>query len=102
MCDPRTSCVRKLGANFLFGWKILVKSFLGLTKVVIMKVHTVGHFYSWDTSIQGTENLAPEKMFIYIAFVFVNSILTGHLYSGERDSFSGSRKPVLTFFRGTP
>ena len=61
MSDPRTSCVRKLGASFLFGWKILVKSFLGLTKVVIIKVHTVGHFYSWDTSIQGTENLAPEK-----------------------------------------
>lgn len=51
----------------------------------------LGDLYSRDTSIQGTENLAPEKMFIYITFVFVNSILTGHLYSGERDSFSGSR-----------
>ena len=45
----------------------------------------MGHLHSGD------RKFGPGKIFIYITFVFVNSILTGHLYPGERDSFSGSR-----------
>ena len=43
----------------------------------------------WDTSIQETQNLAPEN--VHIVFVSITSIKgKSHLYSEEKDTFSGS------------
>ena len=60
----------------------------------------LGDLYSRDTSIQGTENLVPEKCSQIILLLL--PLLKGHLYSGERDTFSASLNLVLTSFQGIP
>ena len=61
---------------------------------------SLGHLYSRDTSIQGTQTLVPEKGFV--SFVSVTSIKGTHLFRGKPDIFCGSRNPGLTFIQGTP
>ena len=60
----------------------------------------LGDLYSRETSIQGTENLVPEKCSHIILHLL--PLLNGHLYSGARDTFSVSLNLVLTSFQGTP
>ena len=52
----------------------------------------LGHLYSGDITF------GPGKMFIQSLYPL--PLLKGHLYSGERDTFSGSRRPVLTSIQG--
>ena len=59
----------------------------------------LGSLYSWDTSIQGTQNLVPEKPSSWSLNVL--PLLKGHLFSGERNAFSGSQNPGLTSIQGT-
>ena len=40
--------------------------------------------------IEGKIQWSPRKMFTDITFLFVSSVQRGHLYSGERNTFSGS------------
>ena len=60
----------------------------------------LGDLYSRDTSIEGTENLVPEKCSQIILLLL--PLLKGHLYSGVRDTFSASLNLVLTSFQGIP
>ena len=53
------------------------------------------------TSIQGTQNLAPEKCSYNLCIHYLY-YMKGRLYSGERDTFSGSRSPLLNSIQGTP
>ena len=65
--------------------------------------YTVEEPLLWDTSILGTPPgdtkliLAPEKRPHNLL-----SLLGGPLYSGERDTFSGSQNLGLTFIQETP
>ena len=49
----------------------------------------------WDTSIQGIQKMFTSSLYLL-------PLLKGHLYSGERDTFSRSRHPGLTSIQGTP
>ena len=59
----------------------------------------------WDKSIQGTPPFTGHQIRsrknIHIIFVSITLVLNGHLYSGERDSFSGPGNPGLTSIQGT-
>lgn len=51
-----------------------------------------GAAYAWETlftSIKGMQNLVPEKCLHNL----LSSLFKEHLYSGKRDSFSGSQAP---------
>ena len=60
----------------------------------------------WDTSIQGTppftEHQIRFRKNVHIIFVSITLVLKRHLFSGERDSFSGLGNPGLTSIQGTP
>ena len=64
MCDPRTSCVRKLGASFLFGWKILVKKFFGIDESGYYKSSYSGTLLFMGHLHSGDRKFGPGKMFI--------------------------------------
>ena len=59
----------------------------------------LGSPYSWDTSIQGTQNLVPEKNF-QIIFECVTAIEGTPLFRGEEHIF-WVPKPGLTSIQGT-
>ena len=61
----------------------------------------LGHLYARDVSIQETQNLVTEKCSHNrcICNLFVRDI---GLYSGERDTFTGSQNQDLTSTDGTP
>ena len=48
----------------------------------------------------GDTNFGPGKMFTLSLYLL--PLMKGHLYSGERDTFSGSQNPSLTSIQGTP
>ena len=60
----------------------------------------------WDTSIQGTPPFTGHQIRsrknVHIIFVSITLELKRHLFSGERDSFSGPGNPGLTSIQGTP
>ena len=60
----------------------------------------LGSLYSWDTSIQGTQNLVPEKNF-HIIFECVTAIEGTPLFRGKEQWFSGSQNLGLTSIQGT-
>ena len=59
----------------------------------------LGSLYSWNTSIQGTQNLVPEKNF-HIIFECVTAIEGTPLFRGEEHIF-WVPKPGLTSILGT-
>ena len=58
----------------------------------------------WDTSIQGIPPFRGHKICSLknVHIIFVSFISVVHLYSGERDTFSGSENLGLTSIQGTP
>ena len=55
----------------------------------------------WDTSVQGTppQNLVLKKCSHNLCICYLCPL--GHLYSGERDTVSGSQNPDSTSIQGT-
>ena len=48
----------------------------------------LGHLYSRDATIQGTQNLLPQN--VHIVFVFVTSVEGTRLFRGKKSNFFGS------------
>ena len=62
---------------------------------------SLGHLCSWDTFVQEDTKFGPVK--IFSQSLYLPPRLKGRLYSGERDTFSGSRTWVSPpFIHGIP
>lgn len=71
---------------------------------IISLGYTVEHLL-WTPSFMGNlhsgdSKFGPGKMFTESLYLL--PLLKGYFYSGERNTFSGSRNPGLTSIQGTP
>ena len=77
-----------------------LSSSLASSILVIPSAILQWNLFLWDTSIQETSPFRGHKMWsrknLHIIFLFLLPLLKRHLYSEERDTFSGTWNPGLT------
>ena len=105
--SPKLKKILEVRVEVSFGVQMIFKTLCALATRSIMDpasifqiLTTLGkcavkHFL-WDTFTQGTQNLAPKKMFTYsVIFVSVTSLEGAPLLRGK-ENFFWSRNPGLT------